>query len=363
VREFVDNFKTYEVGSPEYYTAMVRAHVGTAAWGALAAIVALGVKGFRDDDEEPIIRFIGPGHPDPRVRRARREAGVEKPFHVRVGNDPRTAIWLPYKDWPALFLPLSIAGSVSDRLMTKDILDTEVEDIWAHAFLSGIAVTLDRNMVSGLSTFLKLIADPSLSDEERTSELNKALRGKVSPYANPGMVKVAENLVTGQRYDSRSFKGTALASIPFGQAIAGEPAFNVLGQPIKVPWEDVVFGRFFSATHFDPVLGPLAAAGLTVPPPRREHVSDDGVNIRKPTPEETRMFNLFYGQEMTERLTEAEVARLVERASEGNRGKLFAEERLSRLGTSAANRAWRRMREEQDVRKGNRRRAILRGGD
>jgi hypothetical protein len=358
----VENFKTYEKGSPEQYAAYVRAGVGTAVYGALAAMVYAALKGWEERREEPLIQFYGPGDPDPRVRRAQREAGIAKPYHIRYGHGA-DAVWIPYRDLPGLFLPLSIAGVASDRMMSEDYDPEEKINFWMDTMLMGSAVVLDRNMTQGLNNLLMGLADPSLSPEERRRKLGELSRGMVGPYANPGMIKFIEDLASGTRYDLAGWKAIAASSLPFGNAVAGQPQLNVLAEPVSLPWEDVLFGRFFSATHVHPKLGPLAAAGLTVPAPTiRGAIADPErqFGVRPPTPEETRAYNIAYGERMNELLTPERVKSLAERAKAGRAGQQSAQEQLSKLGTAASNAAWRAMREDLGLRKGDKKKAIAR---
>jgi mannitol/fructose-specific phosphotransferase system IIA component len=359
-KQFAENFQTYEKGSPEYYAALVRAAAGTAVWGALAALVAAA---FRDREEgrEPFIRIYGEGHQDLRTRRALREAGIFKPQHIRIGFGD-SAVWIPYKDLPGVSLALTFAGAISDKVLYGDYEPNEAAAIWGGGFLSGAALLLDREMMSGLFNMLETVSAYSKGETEEGGRLLlNQYRSAVGPFLNPGMTKMVEELVSKQRYDSTSGPLAAtMAALPMGQMLANKPAINVLAEPVELRTEDILFGRFFSTTNFHPILGPLAEAGLVVPPPRREVIADDStrMGVRPAKPEETRRYNELYGETMREFLDPDQVRYLTELAKDGPMQREIAKEILGKFGTAAAQIAWSQMEDEMGVSRGNKSRAI-----
>jgi hypothetical protein len=359
-KEFLDNFKSYKKGSPEYYAAQVRAGVGTVIWGSLAALVMAGFR-ERERDEEPYIRVFGEGHPDFRIRKARVEAGIEKPFHIKIGRGD-DATWVSYKDLPGVFFPLTLAGTVSDYTFNGAYEPEEANSLLVNAMLSGAFVTLDRNMMSGLADLLDIV-NPTNTAVERERKVRAFAKSSVGPIINPGMVRMVEELVLQTKMDTSSTWGAAAAgTLPFGAAAAGEQLRNVLSEPVENPVLDILAGRFVSAGRFHPVLGPLAQANLIIPAPRREVVADEAQRdgVRSPTAEETRAYNLAYGEKLKELLTPAEVERMVGMAAKDRVQFGNAQERLSKLGSRAADHAWRTLRDKQGVDKGNKERHIRR---
>jgi hypothetical protein len=327
-------------------------------------MVAAALREREEEGEEPYIRIFGAGHPDPKQRKLRREAGTEKPYHIRIGYGP-DAVWIAYKDFAGVGTPLALAGGVSDKVLNGDYDPEQGMGILTDAMMSGVAMTLNREMMGGLANLLSTVQLYAKGDTAQgKAKLRELGRGMIGPYLNPGMMKVVEDLVSGTRFDSyNDLRGTLLAAFPMGQTIAGEPQINVLAEEIKVSPMDVLAGRFVSSTSYHPILGPLTGADLIVPPPSRMVVADESLRsgVRPPTTEETRLYNQAYGEFLRDRLSqEGVVGRLVEQAKTNPNQRQRAQDRLSSLGTAAAKHAWRVVRDEMQLQKGNARKSTLR---
>jgi hypothetical protein len=135
-----------------------------------------------------------------------------------------------------------------------------------------------------------------------------------------------------------------------GQTIAGNPKYNILGEPITKGLYETLFERVapvIPTKH--PILTPLTQAALKLTPPSRFGVVENGgTKIREMTDAEFYRFAKIYGDALTQRFPEARVNGLVSQAGVNPQ---VAQDEINRICTDARNQAQGRLMQESRLRR------------
>jgi hypothetical protein len=334
-----------ERGTAEYYSAHARAVAGTTALVAFAAMLMLSLRD-RKEGKEPFFELHGPGPTDPKQRKTWSNAG-NKAFSVRIGQ-----VNLRFTDWPGINLALGALGTVYDQAIYGSG-EADVADKLFTAVTSVMGTTLNRNMLGGASALFDIMSQNTYEGAKQRAAATFA-SSYVSGFTKPSMVRWLETNISGGYADSSGMSGWLLSMVPFGGAVAGKPALNVLGEKVEVSHWDSTMGRLISPKSSHPILSPLINAGLSVPLPQHYKILDSSkeTGMRKMTADEFYQYGKAYGETLKELLTSDRVENLVERAS---RDPQKAQDRLNELATRARNKAQREVRNELEIKKAPRR--------
>jgi hypothetical protein len=338
-----------EPGSPEYYAMRSKAFAGTAVMSGVAVLVALAVKAAWDDKDkkEPFwFALHGAGPSDPVLNKQWKAAG-NIPYSLRVGSAT-----LRYQDIPHVSIVLGMLGEIHDRMIwdrKENHDDKTLADRLGNALLGSIGVTTSRTLLSGLSAVAAVLSSNG-TDASRQAAFDQLKASYGTGLTNPSLFRFMQSAVTGKTYDAKTWEGWALQFVPMGQAIAGRPKLNILGEPITKGLYEQLFDRLLPQVPTKhPVLSPLTEAGLRVNTPQQYAVVDPSTQAARPiTPEEFYRFSELYGKNMAARLSPALVNNLTALASQRPQA---AQDRLDKIALTARNQAQAQLREELGVRK------------
>lgn len=334
--------KAPERGSAEFYAAQGKALAGTIFLSTLAVMLAQAFKDRREK-KEPFFEVHGPGPKDPKMRAQWVGAG-HKPFSIRVNG-----VEMRFTDWPGISIPLGMLGTIYDNAVYGDM----EADVWDQLFIgvaSLLGTTLDRNMLGGATALFDMLSKNTY-DGAKQAALGKFASSYTGGFLKPSMIRYFETIGTGGYQDSRSLSGWFKSQLPFVGAINGNPALNVLGEPIKVsPW-DATAGRLISLSDTHPILSPLTTAELLIPEPKAYKISDPSspTRVRPMEEQEFYDFTKLYGEAMRERLTPEMVDSLVQQAQTAPQG---AQDRLTRIAQSVRNQAQAELMQARKIHKG-----------
>ena len=331
-----------ERGSAEFYAAHTKALAGTIALSAFAMMLVSAFKDRREK-KEPFFELHGPGPKDPKMRAQWVGAG-NKPFSMRIGD-----LELRFTDWPGINIPLGMLGTIYDNAVYGD-READLLDQLFTGLAAVMGTTLDRNMLGGASAVFDILSKNTY-DGAKQAALGKFASSYVGGFLKPSDIRYFETIATGGYQDSRSLSGWFKSQIPFVGAIKGNPALNVMGEPIKVSAWDATAGRLVSLSDTHPILSPLTAAELLIPEPQAYKISDPSspTRVRPMTEQEFYDFTKVYGKALRDKLTPEMVDSLVKQAQTAPQG---AQDRLTNLAQSVRNQAQGELMRAREIRKG-----------
>ena len=331
-----------ERGSAEFYALHTKAVAGTIALSAFAMMLASAFKDRREK-KEPFFELHGPGPKDPKMRAQWVGAG-NKPFSMRIGE-----IELRFTDWPGINIPLGMLGTIYDNAVYGD-READLLDQLFTGLSAVMGTTLDRNMLGGASAIFDILSKNTY-DGAKQAALGKFASSYVGGFLKPSDIRYFETIATGGYQDTRGLSGWFKSQIPFVGATNGNPALNVLGEPIEVSAWDATAGRLVSLSNTHPILSPLTTAELLIPEPKAYKISDPSspTRVRPMEAQELYDFTKIYGEAMRNRLTPEMVGGLVEQAKTAPQG---AQDRLTKIAESVRNQAQGELMRARDIRKG-----------
>ena len=331
-----------ERGSAEFYALQTKAAAGTIALATFAMMLASAFKDRREK-KEPFFELHGPGPKDPKMRAQWVGAG-HKPFSMRIGE-----VELRFTDWPGINIPLGMLGTIYDNAVYGD-READLLDQLFTGLAAVMGTTLDRNMLGGASAVFDILSKNTY-DGAKQAALGKFASSYVGGFLKPSDIRYFETIATGGYQDTRSLSGWFKSQIPFVGAINGNPALNVLGEPIEVSAWDATAGRLVSLSNTHPILSPLTTAELLIPEPKAYKISDPSspTRVRPMEAQELYDFTKIYGEAMRNRLTPEMVGGLVEQAKTAPQG---AQDRLTKIAESVRNQAQGELMRARDIRKG-----------
>jgi hypothetical protein len=247
--------RTTRDGNLEHKAMQVRATIGTAAWLILAAIIKAGMDDRREG-REPYVELTGSGPKDPEKRKQWLAAG-NKPYHLRIGK-----VQLRYTDWPGFAMTMAAFGTYSDRLVHSDSEGSPVLDVGMAAFGAATSV-LDRNMMQGFNTLFKMLS-PTAREDEIVGGARSLASSYLGGFTNPSLTREIGQLFTGKVNETRTGDGWLIGQTPLTW-FRDKPVLNILGEPVTMPQEEVLLGRFGAVRREHPLLSPLTEAGIYLP--------------------------------------------------------------------------------------------------
>ena len=343
---FEENSKYYkaapEKGSPEYFAANAKATAGTIALATFAMMLAGAVKDRREK-KEPFFEIHGPGPKDPKFRSQWAQSG-NKAFSLRIGQ-----LELRYTDWPGINIPLGILGTIYDNLVYGDQEADAIDQLFTGV-ASVIGTTLDRNMLGGASALFDIFSKNTYEEAKQVA-LGKFVSSYTGGFLKPSYIRYLETIATGGYQDARGTQGWLMSQLPFVGATGGNPALNVLGEPIKITAWDATAGRLVSMADTHPILTPLTNAELAIPKPEAYQIFDPSSEtlVRQMEAQEFYDFSKLYGQAMRERLTPEFVSSLTEMAKTAPQG---AQDILNSIALGARDQAQGQLADERRIEKG-----------
>jgi SAM-dependent methyltransferase len=343
---FEENSKYYkaapEKGSPEYFAANAKATAGTIALAIFAMMLAGAVKDRREK-KEPFFEIHGPGPKDPKFRSQWAQSG-NKAFSLRIGQ-----LELRYTDWPGINIPLGILGTIYDNLVYGDQEADAIDQLFTGV-ASVIGTTLDRNMLGGASALFDIFSKNTYEEAKQVA-LGKFVSSYTGGFLKPSYIRYLETIGTGGYQDARGTQGWLMSQLPFVGATGGNPALNVLGEPIKISAWDATAGRLVSMADTHPILTPLTNAGLAIPKPEAFQIYDSSspTMVRPMEAQEFYDFTKIYGQTMRERLTPEFVSGLAEMAKNAPQG---AQDVLNNIALGVRNQAQAQLAAERQITRG-----------
>ena len=331
-----------ERGSAEFYALQTKAAAGTIALATFAMMLASAFKDRREK-KEPFFELHGPGPKDPKMRAQWVGAG-HKPFSMRIGE-----VELRFTDWPGINIPLGMLGTIYDNAVYGD-READLLDQLFTGLAAVMGTTLDRNMLGGASAVFDILSKNTY-DGAKQAALGKFASSYVGGFLKPSDIRYFETIATGGYQDTRGLSGWFKSQIPFVGATNGNPALNVLGEPIKVSAWDATAGRLVSLSNTHPILSPLTTAELLIPEPKAYKISDPSspTRVRPMEAQELYDFTKIYGEAMRNRLTPEMVDGLVEQAKTAPQG---AQDRLTKIAESVRNQAQGELMRAREIRKG-----------
>jgi hypothetical protein len=340
-------------GSIKFHKMIAQAVVATIAQTAIGVAYAYGME---DENEGRVPWFMvyGKGYIDSEKNRQLRYRQPEwAPYTLKMGD-----LYLSWKDLPGINLILGGLASITDWRMETSQKDPgkldKVESLTnaAVAFIKAVTV---KNSMQGLAQAGELISDNSLSEAVTTRNLTKMASNFISGATNPRLVRdvvdIGRGLAGGGEYtlkDTRGFTAAAISLLPantvYGGMFGQRDMLNSMGRPVTNFWYAPMTKRILPASasdNLDPVITPLATAGLFISPVKASQMSFDtykddsdevdleGGPLSRFGPEVEMEAIRMFGENMAPMMSQELIKDLTDQASQGRRGKEEAQERLN----------------------------------
>lgn len=305
-------YRDLERGSPEFYSKLGQGVAGTAAIFALAAMAMKGLED-EEDGKDPFLAVYGSGPTTAIERRQLTEGAGWQPNSIKIGPHR-----FSYLDWPVLNLALGAIGTLSDDVRYKRNADTPTGERAALLALGLMNVIMSKRLLQGASNLFTVIQNP---DQRGLNAAKQIVSGVVGGFTNPQALKWARNtLGMGADgmvpvLDKQTTEGWLFSMVPASIGYH-EAGLNVLGEEVKeFPWIATTkrFG-VFDPVKRHPILTPLVAAGLQLPPPSKNvalGVGDQIVPMGR-NPELWRAFVKYRGDALKKILTPERIKMLTD---------------------------------------------------
>lgn len=277
----------YDNAPLDYQLQAARATLGTVG---LAALWALS-QSFGDEDDH-WFDVSGNGPSNLVEREGLKETGW-RPYSVKLGGR-----WTSYQQAP-IATGLAWLGFLRDIQRTKTWLNMDDWSRFAYAGTSIGTALLSQSFVSGLSDFLRDLANDSADPNGPKFRWATRTAGTVIPAAIKSVDKLADPTI----YDSGRFPQALLRDIPYARSQLLKPALNALGEPIRPP------GTFSSLANPDPLWALLAEKQSLPGKPSTSTMVGD----RPITPEEYYELIRVRGQWLGQQLRRPEMMAIMER--------------------------------------------------
>lgn len=158
-----------ERGSRAYYEQMGRAWLGTMSFLVTAMI-------FLGRDDEDFVELSG-GYLQEGFKKKGRE-NVLPQYTLRIGN-----VKIPYKNIPALAIPLAIIGNVNDALKAKqdegDVLERFTVSLFLEASQNTLFMFKDMSFLDGAQRLAQIVSDIASTDETKWKDIGE---GAIKSY-------------------------------------------------------------------------------------------------------------------------------------------------------------------------------------
>lgn len=251
---------------------VAQAAVGTLIFGALAMWMAETL-----EDDDPPLAVYGQG-PRTKGQRELLRATGWMPNSVKIGKR-----YYSFQE-SQVNLPLAILGNYFDAIRWKNLDHADAVNRVAYAMQTVSDTLLDRNMLSGLTQFLQVLK--SESTQQAGTGMAAFFARAASSFAVPNALRWVDQVFDPTVYEARDVQGALLRQVPVARR-EGQPALNVLGEPVTRP----PLSRFTKPARPDALVQVLAQKRAWPPAPNfwQQTVFDSrrGPDFERPmTPEE-----------------------------------------------------------------------------
>ena len=259
--------KRIELEKERGYQLTVQSIFGTGLTLGLWAAAHLGLRAYKDDDDEgkeQTFVITGSGPKDPAALRQAREGGYSA-YSLTWGGNFR----LNYMATP-LAVPLAVAGAWMDNeRFQRGREDTAYETLMSAA-LAGVQVPYNQSFLRGLSTLFSIV-DGRFDGEDR-SAAEKLIGSSVGNLV-PNIARQIEQLFVPVPNTQTTLPGKLLyGKFPVIRNMTGKPTLNVLGEPVTAPVgaERYFFlQRFVNTMEADPLFKLLMEKDAFIPDTKR----------------------------------------------------------------------------------------------
>lgn len=249
------------------YQLTVQSILGTGMLAGVWAAAHLGLRAYKDDDDEgkeQTFMVTGSGPKDPAALRQAREGGYSA-YSLTWGGNFR----LNYMATP-LAVPLAVVGAWMDNeRFQRGREDTPYETLMS-AVLAGVQVPFNQSFLQGLSTLFSIV-DGRFDGEDR-SAAEKLIGSSVGNLV-PNIARQIEQLFVPVPNTQTTLPGKLLyGKFPVIRNMTGKPTLNVLGEPVTAPVgaERYFFlQRFVNTMQADPLFKLLMEKDAFIPDTKR----------------------------------------------------------------------------------------------
>ena len=345
-----------EPGSVEYYKLMAQ---GFTALGLQFATVMMFLKGLADEEEGkvPLFMAYGEGYKDPEKNkqlRARQPRWF--PNSVKIGP-----AYLSWKDIPGVNLLFGALAGVTDNILLNSTKDPQRIPALERGMVLAqgvVRAAFVKNGLTGLESAMDAVGRGAKGPEQFLRLLTSVPAGIANPRILTDVIQMGKGAASASGdypvYDTRDLETSLTSLLPVNAAYIdklGVPKMlNSRGEDITEHWYAPLVKRVMPAAAsdtFDPIITPLASAGLFLAPPQDDelpvYVYENDSNSWAPEQASLKAFGgeaknetiKAYGRMMTEILDrDGRLARLTQMANRSKEERVLAQEELTSISRS-----------------------------
>lgn len=248
-----------QVGEKAYYDQMGRAWLGLTAFSGLAAII---ISQLDLDDDDPNKIFIVGNHAGLNREQSKNTEITDPKGTIRIGKNGTP---IPYKNIPALDIPLTIIGNWMDLNRWSE--GKGANEKLAMAMFASKNTFMEKSFVKGINDFNNIVFDDRLNgvNDKATQLFKTALGYATKPLPqNTTLVTQIDDIFSKYEWKAEDLQDILMYSAYNGSDV-GKPKLDVFGMPYKtypgetfLPLQSWLFNK-----ENDPVWSKLADEGLT----------------------------------------------------------------------------------------------------
>jgi hypothetical protein len=248
-----------QVGEKAYYDQMGRAWLGLTAFSGLAAII---ISQLDLDDDDPNKIFIVGNHAGLNREQSKNTEITDPKGTIRIGKNGTP---IPYKNIPALDIPLTIIGNWMDLNRWSE--GKGASEKLAMAMFASKNTFMEKSFVKGINDFNNIVFDDRLNgvNDKATQLFKTALGYATKPLPqNTTLVTQIDDIFSKYEWKAEDLQDILMYSVYNGSDV-GKPKLDVFGMPYKtypgetfLPLQSWLFNK-----ENDPVWSKLADEGLT----------------------------------------------------------------------------------------------------
>jgi hypothetical protein len=255
-----------EKGEKAYYDQMGRAWLGLTAFSSLAAII---ISQLDLDDDDPNKVFVVGNHAGLNREQSKNAEITDPKGTIRIGKN---GVPIPYKNIPALDIPLTIIGNYMD--LHRWVEGKGADEKLAMAMFASKNTFLEKSFVKGINDFNNILFDDRINGvSDKSMQLFKtALSYATKPLPqNSTLVTQIDDIFSKYEWKAEDVSDILMYAAYNGSDV-GKPRLDVFGQPYKTyPGETFLpLQSWISKKSTDPVWSKLADNNLT------KHISKFG---------------------------------------------------------------------------------------
>lgn len=248
-----------KVGEKAYYDQMGRAWLGLTAFSSLAALV---FSQLELDDDDPNKVFIVGNHAGLNREQSKNAEITDPKGTIRIGKNGTP---IPYKNIPALDIPLTIIGNFMDLHRWSE--GKGANEKLAMAMFASKNTFMEKSFVKGINDFNNILFDDRLNGvSDKATQLFKTAVGyatKPLPQ-NTTLVTQIDDIFSKYEWKAEDVSDILMYAAYNGSDV-GKPRLDVFGMPYKTyPGETFLpLQSWLFKKQNDPVWSKLADEGLT----------------------------------------------------------------------------------------------------